>query len=72
MTTIAKNGWRLLHSDGRSVAKKESVTDFRGEPAIILGGEPPRHEASTGRVHTSEGEFYPSVYNLRWERRAVK
>lgn len=72
MTTIAKNGWRLVHSDGRGVAKKAPITDFRGEATIALGGEPPRHEASTGRVHTPEGEFYPSVYNLRWERRAAK
>lgn len=56
------------------------VDDTTGEPIprntvregrSIVGGRPPQHSASTGRVWTVDadglrGEFFPSVVNARW------
>lgn len=44
----------------------DKVTCFRGEQAVVTGWAEPRHSGSTGRVYTSDGEYYPSVYNLEW------
>jgi len=47
--------------------------DFRGEAAIVTGWQEPRHAGSTGRVYVKEmgdrgftGEYYPSVYGMKW------
>lgn len=65
---------RLINEKtGNEVKTGEVVHDFRGEAAIITGWQEPRHSASTGRVHVKEmneqgftGEYYPSVYGLKW------
>ena len=49
----------------------QEVETFRGESFRIVGGQAPRHSASTGRVHveTLEGwasEFFPGVVGMKW------
>jgi len=62
-------GWTLIHEDGTFTEIDERITNFRGETHTLTGGCPPLHASSTGRVYTKEGgEFFPSVYNLRWVR----
>lgn len=59
---------------GEPVSVGDTVTDFRGEEAILTGGTPPHKPSSTGRVFVRSasaevgwsGEYYPSVYNLKW------
>lgn len=66
---------KLVHKDtGVEVEVGETVTDFRGDKAIVTGMEKPRHSASTGRVYVrpldaewTQG-YYPSVFDLEWER----
>ena len=50
------------------------VHDFRGRPAFVTGWREPQTPQSTGRVYTKtiadqafDGEYYPSVYGLKWE-----
>jgi hypothetical protein len=59
---------------GKPVAKGEEVTDFRGEKAIVVGWEEPRHSGSTGRIYVrpqgaklDEG-YYPSVYDCEFRK----
>jgi hypothetical protein len=63
---------------GRELKVGETVTTFRGEKMILTGGQPPRHEGSSGRVYlcppgarrfTNTAEFYPGVINAKWVRR---
>jgi hypothetical protein len=49
----------------------DTARTFRGEEVIVLGGEPPRNENSTGRVHVEvEGkyhmEYFPNVIDAKW------
>ncbi len=45
----------------------DMVTNFRGEPSIVLGMTEPRHSGSTGRIRVDFGEYYPSVFQCEWE-----
>lgn len=67
---ISEDGWTLVHKDDkRPVTVGESVTDFRGEDAIITGGRSPHKAGSVGKVWTEAGEeFYPAVFFLEWRR----
>ena len=57
----------LVHADtGAPVAVGDTVVDFRGNAMTITGGRAPHHEASTGRVYTDGGEYFPGVANLAW------
>ena len=40
-----------------------------GDKAIVTGGRPPLTEESTGRVVVAGGEYYPSVFDLKWVRK---
>jgi hypothetical protein len=63
--------WLLLHEDGneRGAYEGETVRCFRGEDAVLTGGRPPHKPGSTGKVWTEAGgEYYPSVFGLRWVR----
>ena len=58
---------------GNEVKTGAVVHCFRGEAAIVTGWAQPRHSGSTGRVYVREmneqgftGEYYPSVYGLKW------
>lgn len=63
----------IKETTGEEVKTGEVVHDFRGKAAIVTGGAQPRHKGSTGRVYVREmneqgftGEYYPSVYGLKW------
>lgn len=61
------NDWVLVHEDtNEEVNAGDSVTSFRGEPAVVKGGMPPHKPSSTGRVWVDGGEFFPSVFGLKW------
>lgn len=65
--TIHASGLILVHEKtGQPVTVGEEVTDFRGDKSVVTGGEPPRHEGSTGRVHVERGSYFPSVFDLVW------
>jgi len=38
------------------------VTDFRGGKSKVEDFAAPKHSASTGRIYTEHGAFFPSVY----------
>jgi hypothetical protein len=66
--TITHNGYTLVTKDGQPVKPGSLHTDFRGNTAVITGGRPPHKPSSTGVVWTaSGGEFYPNVFDMRWE-----
>lgn len=67
---------KLLHKDGREVKEGDSVTDFRGNPAVVMYVVRPRHSGSTGRVavkHDGYGphEYFPSAYDLVWGEKTM-
>ena len=64
-----KNGnWTLVHeATGVPVAMGEEVRSSHWHMAdTIKGGTPPHKPSSTGRVWAERGEFFPSVFDLRW------
>jgi hypothetical protein len=61
------NNWTLVDDLMQApVVIGQTIEDFRGRAATLLGGTPPAKLGSTGRVETSIGEFYPSVFGLMW------
>ena len=71
MKAIEKNGWTLVHErTGVPVIEGDVVLDFRGEAETITGGRPPHKPSSSGFVWTDGGrrggEFYTSVFDLKW------
>lgn len=64
---------QLYHPDGRAVKPGDEVTSFRGEKYIVAGwpknGRNRVWVREPGAPHTasSEREFFPTVFNLRWE-----
>lgn len=65
--------WVLDRADGPSVKQGDTLVDFRGDIATLLGGTPPHKPSSTGRVYVRDvngncQEFFPSVFNLKWNR----
>jgi hypothetical protein len=60
--------WELKTDDGRTVLPGFIAFDFRGRQAVIEGGQHPRHEGSSGRVYANGREYFPSVFNLKWQR----
>lgn len=68
MKAIKHDGYALVTKDGQPVNQGSVHTDFRGNSAIITGGRSPHKPSSSGFVHTAAGgEFYPNVFDLRWE-----
>lgn len=69
MTKVRYDGIRVRLVDANGIEKNVGDTgvDFRGEYSVLSGAEPPLHEGSTGRVYTTQGCFFPSVYRLKWE-----
>lgn len=77
MPAISKKGRTLVDAETGSTICDGAVREsFRGERYVITGGEPPRHEGSTGRVYVyleadyetraCEREYFPSVFGLEW------
>lgn len=63
---VRGKGMRLVRSaDKRPVRFGDRIQGHRGI-YVIKGGEPPRHSGSTGRVHTDQGVYFPSVVNCEW------
>lgn len=65
------NDWQLVErGTHRSVQVGEVILDFRGDPAVLAGGSPPRHLSSSGRVWVGDGsrEHFPEVFGLTWKR----
>ena len=65
---MTKDGWKLVDAATGTIPAVvgQEYKDFRGEWKRLLGGDPPLHSASTGRVHTDAGSFFPSVIDLKW------
>jgi hypothetical protein len=67
MNRISQNGWTLRRSNNQPVLVNQAAISFRGDIATIVGGRPPTHFGSTGRVWTKAGgEYFPSVFDLEW------
>jgi len=63
-------GWHLVEgTDGAAVDIGDMVQSFRGGFAVLKGGTPPHKPSSTGRVVTCDGEYFPSVYGLKWVKK---
>ena len=65
--------WKLINTKTGEPAPAygTEVTDFRGDPCILVDATPPHKEGSSGRVHVrfpegGEAEFFPSVVGLKW------
>jgi hypothetical protein len=69
---IKHGNWILLHKNGEPVLVGAKVTSFRGSHCTVSGGKPPHKLGSTGRVYTSDGEYFPSVFNLVWQKTATQ
>ena len=51
---------------GQEVKLPFTTKDFRGDEVIVVGFTAPRHQASTGRIHTDDGfSYFPSVVGLK-------
>jgi len=57
---------RLVDKHGKVFRVGDSVIDFRGNTDVLKRVLPPKHPASSGKVVTSTGMYYPSVYNLKF------
>lgn len=55
-----------LTHNGQPVAAGEILEDFRGGHARVTGGRAPHHAASTGKIYTDAGNYFPSVFNCQW------
>lgn len=75
MNTITQDGWMLIDEvTGWPVQLGEVRTSFRGETWSIVGGRPPQHAASTGRVWVRPvgaesgriTEYFPDVMDAQW------
>lgn len=69
---IAEDGWILvLIGTNEPVRCGDTVRNFRGGTTVVVGGRPPMHPSSTGRVWTEANqEFFPGVFDLVWKRQA--
>lgn len=52
----------LLHEDGTPVKIGDTVTSFRGDKDVVTGWP----HTGGNRVWTEGGEYFPSVFNLKW------
>lgn len=67
---------KMVHKkSGKAVMPGDEVQNSRGEKAVVVSLEKPRHAGSTGRVYVllqdakmSTG-YYPDVYGLEWVER---
>ncbi len=51
---------------GQEVKLPFTTKDFRGDEVIVVGFNAPKHQASTGRIHTDDGfSYFPSVVGLK-------
>ncbi len=62
--------WKLVDAQlGMGINEGTACSDFRGDVEEIVGGRAPHKPSSTGHVHTaSGGDYYASVFGLKWVR----
>jgi hypothetical protein len=64
---------KLVRADGSPATIGDIYLTNRLESFELVGGRPPQHPASTGRVWVKVAkdavtiEFFPSVIGLKWE-----
>ena len=64
---------KLVRNDGTPAKIGHIYITNRLESFELVGGRPPQHPGSTGRVWVREAngglnrEFFPSVIGLKWE-----
>jgi len=59
--------WLLIDDVTQISVKVGDIREsFRGEKAKMIDGTAPHKPSSTGRVQSSKGEVYPSVYGCKW------
>lgn len=64
---ITHDNWTLTHMDGTPACVGELLETHNGDQYRITGGRPPHKPSSTGRVWVAGGgEFFPTVFNLKW------
>lgn len=70
MNPITQPPWRLvLAANNEPVYANQKYPNFRGQMHSIIGGHPPEHNGSTGRVYTDNGsEFFPNVFDMKWSK----
>lgn len=70
--TLVREDWRgkqcaLIHDEtGEPVSIHDTLTTSRGEAYRVTGGAAPHKPSSTGRVYTTGGEYFPSVFGCTW------
>jgi hypothetical protein len=60
--------WELMDLHGNRIHAGKALTDFRGSSTVLLDGEPPSKQASTGKLYTTSGSFHPQVFKLSWKQ----
>jgi hypothetical protein len=71
---IIHDDYKLMRTDGNPAKIGHIYITNRLESFELVGGRPPQHAASTGRVWVKVAkdavtlEFFPSVIGLRWEK----
>lgn len=64
---MTKNGWKLVDEKTNApVSMGQAIVSFRGEEMKLLGGNPPHKPSSSGKIWVEDGEYYPSVFGLKW------
>jgi hypothetical protein len=59
--------WLLIDEVTQISVKVGDIREcFRGEKAVMKDGTAPHKPSSTGRVQSSKGEYFPSVYGCKW------
>ena len=56
----------LVNAEGNEVQIGDKVTSFRGEEATVKSWSEPHKPSSTGRIYTTAGEYFPSVYDCKF------
>lgn len=60
---------KLVNAKGRIMKVGDRVKSFRGEEAVIECILPPKKEDEVGKVVTTHGEQYVTVYGLQFVER---
>jgi hypothetical protein len=60
--------WKLVsEKTGEEIAKFPVTIQRENDKMTVIGGQPPRHGGSSGRIYTSDNrEYYPNVAGLKW------
>jgi hypothetical protein len=64
-TDHAGRACTLTHN-GQPVQAGEILEDFRGNQSRVTGGQAPHKPSSTGKIYTTAGNYYPSVFDCKW------